>query len=416
VCGQIALALVLLVGAGLLIHSFVRVLGNTLGADTTNLLTFNFRLPPREVFKAAGLYRGSGLFDINPAAAQTFDRVRDKLATVPGVQAVAAATVPPFSTTVSVMMPFTIEGRPLPPSAVAGTTLADQQSAAYLALTPDYFHVMKIPLLQGRDFDQRDTADSPLVVIISQTMAKRYFAGEDPVGQQLRFDFVPNERPRQIVGVVGDTLTTPLQSSAEPTVYVPHVQQGPTFVGPLVYLRTGMAFVLRTTGNPLTLVPAVKRAVADVDAATPVAGATTVEQTLDDSVRNLRLYMLLLGAFGLVATLLAATGIYGMMAYSVVERTREFGVRMALGARTNDVWMMVLRHATAIVSIGVAFGLVAAFSFSRVLEASLFQVTRTDPATYASVSLLLVGIAFIACLIPARRATTVTPIIALRHE
>jgi putative ABC transport system permease protein len=247
-------------------------------------------------------------------------------------------------------------------------------------------------------------------------MARRYFPGEDPVGQQLRFDFVPNERPRQIIGVVGDTLSTPLQASAAPTVYVPHEQQGPTFVGPLVYLRAGMAFVIRTTGNPLTLVPAVKRAVAEVDPATPVAGATTVEQTIDDSVRNLRLYMILLGAFGAVATLLAATGIYGVMAYSVAERTREFGVRMALGARTSDVWRIVLGHAISLVAIGVALGLIAAFAFSRVLEASLFQVTRTDPATYASVALLLVAIAFVACLIPARRATTINPIVALHHE
>jgi putative ABC transport system permease protein len=414
VCGQIALAFVLLVGAGLLIHSFVRALDNTLGADTTNLLMFDFRFPPRDTFKAAGLYRGSGLFEINPAPAQAFDRVRERLMTVPGVQSVAAVTVAPFSTGVS--LPFVIEGRPLPPSAVAGTSPADQQTAAYLAITPDYFKVMKIPMLQGRDFDGHDTADSPFVVIISQAMARQFFPGEDPVGQQLRFDFVPNERPRQVVGVVGDTLTGPLQSSAAPTIYVPQVQQGPTFVGPLVYLRAGMAFILRTNSNPLTLVPAVKRAVAEIDPATPVSGPTTVEQTLDDSVRHLRLYMLLLGAFGAVAALLAATGIYGVMAYSVSERTREFGLRMALGARANDVWKMVFGHATGIVGIGVAFGLVAAFSFSHVLEASLFQVTRTDPATYVSVSLLLIAIAFVACMIPARRATTVNPIIALRHE
>jgi putative ABC transport system permease protein len=416
VCGQIALALVLLVGAGLLIHSFVRALDNTLGADTTNLLMFDFRLTPRDTFKAAGIYRGSGLFEINPAAAQTFDRVRETLVTLPGVESVAAVSVAPFSTTVMVTLPFAIEGRPAPPSAVAGARPTDQQTAAYVAVTPDYFKVLKIPMLQGRDFDGHDTADSPLVVIISQALARQYFPGEDPIGQQLRFDFVPNERARQIVGVVGDTLTGPLQSSSAPTVYVPQVQQGPTFVGPLVYLRTGMAFVVRTAGNPMMLVPAVKRAVAEVDPATPVAGPTTVEQTLDDSVRHLRLYMLLLGAFGAVAALLAATGIYGVMAYSVTERTREFGVRMALGARAGDVLMMVLRHATGIVGVGVVLGLVAAFSFSHVLEASLFQVTRTDPATYASVSLLLVAIAFVACLIPARRATTVNPIIALRHE
>jgi putative ABC transport system permease protein len=415
VCGQVALALVLLVGAGLLIHSFVRVIENELGADPANLLTFDFRLPPRDVFKGAGVYRGSGLFEINPAAAKTFDRVRERLQTVPGVQSVAAVTVGPFSNGLALQMPFAIEGRPLPP-ALPDSRPEDAQTAGYLAITPDYFAVMKIPVRRGRDFDAHDRADSPLVVIITEALARRFFPNQDPVGEYLRLDFVPNEQPRQIVGVVGDTLTGPMQVSSAPTVYVPHVQQGPTFVGPFVYLRSGMAFVLRTAGSPMALVPAVKRAVAAVDPATPVAAASTVEQTLDDSVRHLRLYMLLLVAFGAVATLLAATGIYGVMAYSVAERTREFGLRMALGARAADVRLMVLRHAGVIVTAGILIGLAAAVAFSRMLQSSLFEVTSTDPATYASVSLLLVLIAVAASLIPVRRATTVNPIVALRHE
>jgi len=166
----------------------------------------------------------------------------------------------------------------------------------------------------------------------------------------------------------------------------------------------------------MALVPAVKRAVAEVDPTTPVAGARTVEQSLDDSVRHLRLYMLLLGAFGAVATLLASVGIYGVMSYSVAERTREFGVRMALGARAVDVLAMVLARAARIVGAGLVIGLAAAFVVSRVLQASLFEVTRTDPATYTTVSVVLVVIALIASVIPARRATTVNPIAALRHD
>ena len=415
VCGQIALALVLLVGAGLMIHSFVRALQNELGADPTNLLTFDFRLPARDSFKAAGIFRGSGLFEISPVPAETVERVRAKLQTVPGVQSVAAVTVAPFSAGLAVAMPFVIEGRPLAPSVVAGTRPAEQQTADYSAVTPGYFDVMRIPLVRGRDFDSHDQADSPYVVIVSETMARRYFPNEDPVGQSLRFDFVPNERPRQIVGIVGDTLIGPLQATSSPAVYVPQVQQGPTFAGPYVYMRIGMAFVIRTAGNPMTLLPSVKRAVADVDPTTPVAGARLVEQDLDDSVRHLRLYMVLLAAFGAVATLLAATGIYGVMAYSVAERTREFGLRMALGARARDVLAMVLGHATRIVTAGVAIGLVAAFFVSRLLQASLFEITRTDPATYGAVCVLLIVVALVACLIPARRATTVDPIVALRH-
>jgi putative ABC transport system permease protein len=416
VCGQVALALVLLVGAGLMIRSFVRVLHNDLGADPTNLLTFDFRLTPAQSFKAAGIYRGSGLFEISPVPARTFDRVRERLQTVPGVQSVAAVTMAPFSSGLAMAMPFVVEGRPPAQSAVAGARPAEQQTADYSAITPGYFEVMRIPVVRGRDFDGHDRADSPYVVIVNDTMARTYFPNEDPVGQYIRFDFVPDEQPRQIVGIVGDTLVNALRTTSAPAVYVPHVQQGPTFAGPYVYMRIGMAFVLRTTGSPMALLPAVKRAVAEIDPATPVAGARTVEQTLADSVQHLRLYMLLLGAFGVVATLLAAIGIYGVTAYSVAERTREFGVRMALGARARDVLVMVLGHATRIVAAGVMIGLVTAVFVSRLLQASLFEVTRTDPLTYASVSVLLILIALIACAIPARRATAVNPIVALRHD
>jgi putative ABC transport system permease protein len=415
VCGQVALAMVLLVGAGLLIHSFVRVIENELGADPSNLLTFDFRLPPREVFKGAGIYRGSGLFEVNPAAAETFERVRERLHSVAGVQAVAAASAGPFATGLSLQVPFAIEGRPMA-TGVSGARPEDQQAAGYLAVTPDYFKVLRIPVRRGRDFGAQDRADSPLVVIVSDTMVRRFFPNEDPIGQYLQLDFVPNERPRQIVGVVGDTLTGPMQASSTAAVYVPHVQQGPTFVGPYVYLRAGMAFVLRTTVSPTSLIPAVKRAVAEIDPATPVAAATTVEQTLDDSVRHLRFYMLLLVVFGAVATLLAATGIYGVMAYTVAERTREFGLRMALGARATDVRLMVLRHAGVIVGAGVAIGLASALSFGGLLQASLFEVTSTDPATYMAVSLVLAAVAVAASVIPVRRATAVNPIVALRHE
>jgi putative ABC transport system permease protein len=416
VCGQIALALVLLVGAGLMIHSFMRALQNELGADPTNVLTFDFRLPPRDSFKAAGLFRGSGLFEISPVPAEAVERVRQRLQTVPGVQSVAAVTAAPFATGIWLEMPFVVDGRALPPSATAGSPASEQQRANYTAVSPGYFSVMRIPLRRGRDFDDHDRSDAPYVAIISDAMARKYFPNEDPIGQYIRFDFVPNERPRQIVGIVGDTLVGLLQTSSSPAVYVPHVQQGPTFAGPFVYLRIGMSFVLRTAGDPMALVPAVKRAVAEVDPTTPIASVRTIEQSLDDSIRHLRLYMLLLGAFGAVATLLAAIGIYGVMAYSVAERTREFGVRMALGARGRDVLVMVLRRAARIVAAGVVIGLTTAVFVSRLLQASLFQVTRTDPATYLSVSMLLILIALMACVIPARRATAVNPIVALRHE
>jgi putative ABC transport system permease protein len=416
VTGQMALALVLLIGAGLLIHSFIRAIRSDLGADPRNLLTFDFRLPPAEMFKLAGRWRGSNLFDVNPAAADTFERVYEKLLVVPGVVAVGAANAAPFGPTLS--MPFLIEGRPAPPSAGAfGEGLQPSpQVANYFAVTRTFFSALRIPVLQGREFGLHDTAEQPLVMIINETMARQYFPGEDPIGKRVTLDFVPNERPREIIAVVGDTSTGRLEGGRAPAIYVPHVQQTSRFAGPSVYMRTGMFFYLRTSGEPMQLLPSVKRAVAEVDRNTPVASVNTVEQTLDAQVRHLRLYMLLLGVFGAVAAILAATGIYGVMAYAVAERTREIGIRMALGARASDVLLMVSRQAAAVIGSGTVLGLAGALALTRVIRSALVGVTATDPATYAAGSLLLVVIAAAASFLPARRAAAVDPTVALKHE
>jgi putative ABC transport system permease protein len=226
----------------------------------------------------------------------------------------------------------------------------------------------------------------------------------------------PNERPREIIGVVGDTVTTRLERERTPAVYVPHLQQTSQFAGPLVYFRTGMYFVIRTSGEPMNLANAVKQAVAEVDHATPAASLRTLEQNLDDQVRNMRIYVLLLGLFGIVAGILAATGIYGVMAYSVAERTREIGIRMALGARSADVLKMIISQAGRVIGVGVALGLAGAVALTGLMKSALYGITATDPATYAGVSLLLVLIALIACAIPTWRAVRVDPTIALRYE
>ena len=416
VTGQIALALVLMIGAGLLIHSFVRAIRTDLGANPKNLLMFDFRLPPGDTFKPAGRYRGSNLFEVSPAASVMFERVFERLQTVPGVLSVGAASVTPFSPTLSV--PFLIEGRPAPASSGEfGEGLQpSHQIANYFAVTRSFFSAMGIPLRQGRDFDAHDTADRPLVMIINETMARQYFSGEDPIGKRVTIDFVPDERPREIIAVVGDTSTGRLEDGRAPAVYVPHVQQTSRFAGPWVYNRTGMFFVVRTAGVPMRLLPSVKRAVADVDPNTPVAAVNTVEQTLDAQVRHLRLYMLLLVVFGAMAAVLAATGIYGVMAHAVAERTREIGIRMALGARATDVLLMVSRQAARVVGIGTALGLAAAAGLTRVIQSALFGVTPTDPATYAAGSLLLLLVAAVASFIPARRAASVDPTVALKQQ
>jgi putative ABC transport system permease protein len=415
VVGQIALALLLLVGAGLLLNSFARVIGNHLGADPSNVLTFDFRLPTRESYKQVGMYRGSGLFEVSAVPAETVERVLERLQSVPGVQSVAAINYPPLGGA-GVEVPFRIEGRSDPPSALSVAGTPALPTVEHLAVTRGFFETMKIPLHRGRDFNTRDAASAPFVAIVNETMARQYFSGDDPIGKYIRFDFIPDERARQIVGIAGDTLDGPFSTRYVPTVYVPHLQQTSRATGPTVFARVGMYFVIRTLGEPMAQLAQIKRAVAEVDRRTPIANAASVEQTLDAQVRNLRLYMLLLGLFGVVAAVLAAVGIYGVMAHSVVERTREFGVRIAFGARASDVLLMVVGRAARLIAIGLVLGLASASALSRVLEANLFQVTATDPLTYVAVSLLLLTVAAVACVVPAGRAAILNPITALRHD
>jgi putative ABC transport system permease protein len=415
---QVALALVLLIGAGLMINSFIRVQRNDLGADPRNVLTFDFRFAQTDSIKPYGRYRGLGLWDVSPLPALTFDRIVERMKSVPGVTSVAAINRPPLNSG-GIVMPFLIEGRPAPPPPPAGAADGSSdsgQTASYFSVTPNFFGTMKIPIHRGRDFTSQDTAAGTLVIIINQTFARRFFPNEEPLGKRITLDFVPDERPREIVGIVGDTRSSRMQQEPVPTIYVPHVQQTARWMGPQWNDRAGMSFVLRTSANPTALVETVKRAVADVDLTRPATNFRTVEQYLSQQTQYLRLYILLLGIFGGIAAVLAAIGIYGMMAYSVAERTREIGIRMALGAATSDVLKMVMRHTCLLVGIGLTIGLAASFALTRLIKSGLYGVTATDPATYAAISLLLIVVAMVACLVPTLRAVRVDPTIALRYE
>src|SRR5207244_12900530 len=210
-----------------------------------------------------------------------------------------------------------------------GASQQQGQTANYFSITPNFFGTMKIPILKGRDFNAQDTRSGPLVIIISQTMARRFFSNEEPIGKRITLDFVPDERPREIVGVVGDTRTSRFQQEPVPTMYVPHVQQTPRWMGPQWNDRAGMFFVLRTSGDPMTFVETAKRAVADVDLTRPASNFRTIEQNLSQQTKYLRLYILLLGIFGGIAAKRAAFGSCGVMAYPVVAGSR--GSRVALG-------------------------------------------------------------------------------------
>jgi putative ABC transport system permease protein len=417
VTAQIALALVLLIGAGLMINSFIRIVKADLGADPTDLLTFDFHLPPAETIKVFSMYRSMGLAVVSPKPALTVENVLQRLQSLPGVVSVAAVSSPPFGSR-PVLLPFLIEGRTpdLQTGGAGATTGPSPETAEYLAVTHGYLSLMKIAIVKGRDFDAHDTSDGHLVTIINETMARRYFSNEDPIGKRITFDFVPDEQPREIVGVVRDVTSDPMQPGRAPVIYVPHLQQASQWIAPYWGMRSGMYFLIRSHGRPSGLISAVKAAVAEVDRNTPAAGISTVEQILSNQTRTLRAYMLLLGIFAAVAALLAATGIYGVIAYSVAERTKEIGIRMALGGRAPDILIMVLRQAGWIVAVGLTVGLLSTFVLSRLIQSMLVGITATDPMTYVAVSLLLVLISTIACLIPARRAATVDPVLALKHD
>jgi predicted permease len=285
-----------------------------------------------------------------------------------------------------------------------------------MAITPNYFATLRVPILQGRDFNDRDTAAGAPVIIINQAMAKRYWPNQNPLGHFVSVDYVPNEPMRQIVAVVGDVRLSRTQRQPQPIMYVPHQQQTPRWMGGGWAERSAMYFILRAAGSPTGLVPAMRQALAEVEPNMPPGNVRTVMEYLDRQIQYERMYMLLLGIFGGVATLLAAIGIYGVMAFAVAERTREIGIRMALGASSGHVLKLVIRRALILVAIGLALGLGGAFALTRLISSVLWDVKATDPLTFASVSLLLVLVALCACLIPTRRAVAVDPTIALRYE
>ncbi len=394
-----------------MINSLLRIQSNPLGADPKYLLTFDFRFARDEAIKPYARYRNAGLWDVSPLTTLTFQRVYERLQKLPGAVSVAGASAPPLSGALG--MGFLIEGRPAPPPDANG---ANSQFASYIAVTPNYFSTLRTPIVQGRDFNERDTASAPFAVIVNQTMAKRFWPNESAVGKQIRLDYVPDEPLREVVGVAGDIRMSRQQRQLQPAIYVPYLQQTPRWMGAGYGTRAGMYFVMRTRGKPMALAASVRQATAEVDPSRPVANLRTVEEYLDQQVQYIRLYVLLLGIFGAIAAGLAAIGIYGVMAYSVAERTREIGIRMALGAGAGDIFRLVVLRALILLAIGLTLGLAGSFALTRYLKSALYEVTATDPSTFIAVSLLLALVAVFACLIPTRRAVSVNPTVALRYE
>jgi putative ABC transport system permease protein len=282
-------------------------------------------------------------------------------------------------------------------------------TASYHLVTPNYFGTMRIPILRGHDFTYRDTANTPWVAVINEAMARRFWPNEDPIGQHITLDIVPDEKPREIIAVVANTPPHRMERAPTPMLYLPHVQQLLTYRAPYGGLRLGMTFVLRINESPDAVVPAIRRAVAEIDPSMPVAQVQMLETFLAEQVETPRFYMIALAMFGGFGTLLAIFGIYGVIAYSVAQRGREIAIRVALGASRRAVVRLVLRQAVLLTSVGVVIGIGASLLVTRYLTSVLWSVTPTDPATFVDVALLFTIVAICAGLVPTYRALRLEP-------
>jgi putative ABC transport system permease protein len=383
VISELALALTLSVGAGLLTKSFVRLLHVPLGFNPENVLTMLVSLPPG---KYAEAHQVSSF--VQKMVSQT--------QTLPGVQSAAAVYPLPLSGGPAIWG-FVIEGRPIIPG--------QEPSASARTATPHYFLTMQISLLKGRDFSERDGANAPGVVIINDVFARRYFPDQDPIGKRIKFD-PKAANAITIVGVVSDVRYSALDVEPGPEMYFPH-EQTPS---------PQMVLVIRTTIDPMSLVNAVRNKVLLVDKDQPVSHIQTMPEIASRVVAEQRLTMLLFAAFAGFALVLAAVGIYGVLAYLVTQRRHEIGIRIALGAQRGDILRLIVRQGMALAVLGLGIGVAASYVLTRLMVSLLYQVYPTDPPTFAAVSLLLVAVALLASYIPARRATKVDPMVALRCE
>ncbi len=384
---EVALTMVVLVCAGLVINSFVRLLNYTPGLNPNQVLTAAISLPATRYAE-------------RPQVAAFYDQLLSNVAALPGVESVGASSIVPLSGA-AVDDPFSIEGRPLD---MTRMTVAGHQS-----VSPDFFRALNINLLMGRNFTAADAAESPAVAIINETMAKTFWPEQSAtaVGQKIKLG-APKAPGNwaTIVGVVRDIPHRGLDSSPKPDWYLPQ-SQSPA--------RTMTLFV-RTKLDPASLTTAVRQEVRAIDPAQPLTNVSTMNEIVASSIAPRRFSMLLLTVFAAAALLLATTGVYSVMAYAVSERTREVGIRIALGAERADVIRLILKQGLTLTLIGVAAGLVGAFAAARAITNLLYGVKATDPLTFLTIALLLMFVALLACYLPARRAAKVDPVIALRHE
>jgi putative ABC transport system permease protein len=387
VIGEVAVSLLLLIGAGLLINSFMRLRNLDPGFQSDHVLTMGIVLPQSK-------------YPDRSKRAIFYSEVLRRVESLPGVKSAGVVNWIPLVFQGD-SIGISIEGQPDP-------VLSQRPNAATRVINPNYFSSMGMRLLKGRNVDDRDKSTSPAVAVISESMAKRFWPNQDPIGKR----FTPGDPTRadqwiQVIGVVNDIRQFELTAEPKPQMYLTYEQIG--FFAPR-YL------VVKTDVEPTSLASAVRNAVWEVDKDQPVSNIATMEEVLSDSIARQRFSMLLLAIFAGVALVLAAVGIYGVMSYSVAQRTHEIGIRMALGAQTGAVLKLAVGYGLKLVLVGVVIGLIAAFLLTRVMSTLLFGITPTDPMTFTLISAILILVALIASYIPARRATKVDPVIALRYQ
>src|SRR5436190_15488069 len=388
IVSEIALAVVLLVGAGLMLRSFGTMTRIDPGFSTANVLTMRVQVPTAKYAADAQRIR-------------FFRELQARIRTLPGVQAAGAISFLPLTGLLGAGTGFTVEGRPAPPP---GEITTGGGGTNVSVCDNGFFDSMHIPLLRGRLFTEREMVERSNVVVISEALARRFFAGEDPVGHRLLIDMTSPMIPTEIIGVVGDVHFKELVSEPQPTTYWPHPQ--------LAY--SAMTLTIRGFGDPAPLAPAVERAIRSLDPDQPVSDVRTMTQWAAKSVAQARFSSFLLAVFAAVALLLASIGIYGVMAYAVSQRTSEIGIRLALGADGPQVVGMILRDAARLAAVGLAAGVAIALALGRTVSSLLYSTRPTDPATFAAVIVVLGGVAFAASYLPARRASRVAPVEALR--
>jgi putative ABC transport system permease protein len=381
---EIALALVLLIGAGLLVRSFMRVLDVRPGFESANLVTMNVS--------------ANGTRYADDAKVRAFyDEVLQRVAALPGVDTVAVVSNLPLGGNKD-MYGFHVEEKPL-------ANPEEAPSAERYVVSPDYLRAMRIPILAGREFSERDSPTAPLVVLISESTARSVWPNEDPIGKRVRLGG-PDGPLRTIAGITGNVSHYGLDMPPGLEVYVPEAQ----------WTSSDMQLVVRDGADPKPLLEAVRNQIWAVDKELPIYRVATMDQLVSASVAQRRFTLVLLSMMALLAGTLAALGIYSVMSYSVTQRTQEIGIRMALGAKSSDVLRLVVGQGMLLAVGGIVVGLAAAAALTRLMSALLFGISVTDPFTFAAIALALAGVALGACFIPARRATKLDPMTALRYE